>query len=122
MPHQCGNHILNKTLIFWNLFYIGELIGLVVVVLKHLWSPSATECCNRLKWHSLATRRDITCLLLAHYIIQNNSCTPQYKLRVSSRSSLLRCQSSSINAFCYPYFVNIPFIWNKLDRTLLSII
>ena len=84
------------------------------------WSSSAIECCDRLKWHSLVTHRDITCLLLAHDIIHNNSCPLHHKLSVSSRSDQLQCQPSSINAFRYSYFVNVPFIWNKLDCTMRS--
>ena len=58
------------------------------------WSPSANECCDKLKWHSLATHRDIACLLLAHDIIHNDSCPLQHKLSVFSRSARLRCQFS----------------------------
>ena len=69
------------------------------------WSPSVSECCDRLKWHSLATHghRDITCLLLTHDIIHNDSCPLQHKLSIFLRLARLQCQSSSINTFRYSY-------------------
>ena len=106
-PYTNQNIDLLESVLHWGARWAG---GSHFDTTQYLWPPSATESCKRLKWYSLATQRDITCLLLAYDIIHNNSCIPQCKLRVFSRLSLLRCQSSSINAFRYSYFINVPFI------------
>ena len=79
------------------------------------WSPSASECCDRLKWHILATHRDITCLFLVHNIIHNDS----YLLNINL-ASLQGQPDYDVNPN-YDVDVNVPFILNKLDSALMKI-
>ena len=87
------------------------------------WSKCSDTCLRELGWPLLSTRRNYLSVRLLHDIMHNryfvkfsefctfvSSCTRHHSLAiVPSRST--------INAFRYSFFVNVPFIWNTIATT-----
>ena len=90
------------------------------------WSKCSDTCLRELGWPLLSTRHNYLSVRLLHDIMHNryfvkfsefctfvSSCTRRHSLAiVPSRST--------INAFRYSFFVNVPFIWNTMPHNILS--
>ena len=90
------------------------------------WIKSGSECLNELRWPSLELRCNYMCIVLLYAILHN--FTPikfsgYFQLNDFSTHShplTILPFPSSINAFCYSFFVNSVFFWNSISFDVLS--
>ena len=94
----------------------------------YTWSKTTEACLQELRWPSLANRRDYLCisflfdLLHQRYTLSFNSyCSFKTITYLRSHSLSLQTVNSSINAYHYSYFVNIPFLLNSLPADIVSL-
>ena len=91
----------------------------------YTWSHTYEEACKHLKLKTLESRRmlllcqvykiiyNLDCIHFNSYFAFNTNCTR------SHRFSLV-CPLSRINSFRYSFFVNAPYLWNRLPFDVLN--
>ena len=91
------------------------------------WSKRYDEALKDLHWPTLELRRHFLSLCQIYKIVHNLACISFFKYfafkTVNTRSHKLSllCKSSKLNSFRYSFFINAPFIWNKLPFEIVSL-
>ena len=91
----------------------------------YTWSHTYEEACKHLKLKTLESRRRMLVLCQVYKIIHNLDCIPfnsyfafNTNCTRSHRFSLV-CPLSWINSFRYSFFVNAPYLWNRIPFDVL---
>ena len=91
------------------------------------WSKRYDEALKDLHWPTLELRHHFLSLCQIYKIVHNLACISFFKYfafkTVNTRSHKLSllCKSSKLNSFRYSFFINAPFIWNKLLFEIVSL-
>ena len=93
------------------------------------WSKSYQEICAELHWPTLELRRQFLICCQVFKIIHSLDCISFSEYLSFTRASSTRshnltlfCSRSRINSFRYSFFVNCPFVWNKLPYDVVNVL
>ena len=82
------------------------------------WSRSSDVCLKDLKWPSIHQRHIYFSVCQVHDILHNrNSISFSDYFQLSIRPA-----SSSLNSYCFSFFVNSPFLWNAVPYNILRLV
>ena len=90
------------------------------------WTKSSSECLGELEWPPLELKCNYMCAVLLYAILYNFTLinfSDYFQLNDSPTHShplTILPLLSSINAFCYSFFVNSVFLWNSITFDVLS--
>ena len=91
------------------------------------WTKSSDSCLQELNWSPLHTRRSYFSISLTHDILHNRVAIPfsryfQFSTTIIRSHPMTLCiPSSTINPYCYSFFVNTPFLWNTIPLRILQL-
>ena len=92
----------------------------------HKWTKSSDVCLKELRWPTLALRRQYYSILMLYSILHNLTpitFTRHFELNTlptRSHPSTLISKASTINAYRYSFFVDTPFLWNRIPYDIIS--
>ena len=92
----------------------------------YTWSHTYEEACKHLKLKTLESRRRMLLLCQVYKIIHNLDCIPfnsYFAFNTNCTRShhfSLVCPLSRINSFRYSFFVNAPYLWNRIPFDVLN--
>ena len=90
----------------------------------HCWSNSSDDCIQELHWPTI---RNYYSICQVHDSFHHRSSLPfhdNYHLSETSTKShplTIRPVTSTINAYCYSFFVHSPFLWNSIPYSILQL-
>ena len=89
----------------------------------YCWSKSSDDCLKELKWPSIHQRHIYFSICQVHDILHNrNSISFSDHFHPSKVHPLnIQPASSTINSYCYSFFIDSPFLWNTIPYYILKI-
>ena len=93
---------------------------------NHCWSSTYVHLLQKLNWLTLSDRRVFLTCCQTFKIISGIDCICcekyfSFKTRASRQHGMiLNIPQSRVNASRYSYFINAPFIWNKLSAYIVE--
>ena len=92
----------------------------------YTWSHTYEEACEQLKLKTLDIRRTMLSLCQVYKIVHNLDCIP-FNLYFAfntngtrSHQLSLVCPLARINCFRYSFFINAPYLWNRIPLEVLN--
>ena len=92
----------------------------------YTWSHTYEEACKQLKLKTLDIRRTMLSLCQVSKIVHNLDCIP-FNLYFTfntngtrSHQLSLVCPLARINSFRYSFFINAPYLWNRISLEVLN--
>jgi len=115
---------------------ISKLESIQLCAACQQWNPALEVgltlqfpvCYIGLKWPSLHSRSSYFSVSIVHDIPHQQISIPfnqhfQFSTTNTWSNQLLHCISSTtINPYCYSFFVNTPFVWNSIPRHILQFV
>ena len=109
---------------------MGCMLGILSVGPPHIHLvPYIEEACRHLKLKTLDSRRIMLSLCQVYKIVHNLDCIPfnsyftyftfNTNCTRSHRLSLV-CPLARINSFRHSFFINVPYLWNRIPFEVLN--
>jgi len=95
--------------------------------ISYCWSKPSDDCIQELHWPTIHQRHNYYFICHVHDSLHHRnslSFHEHYQLcGTSTRSHSLSIHpiTSTINSYCFSFFVNSPFLWNSIPYTILQL-